>query len=129
MRHYALALACIIGLLQVVPVSGSAAPLNEHNAVTYLEQTQGLKSEGSKAVGLGAAVWRRPVGTVTQTLDAFFADVLGLRMAPVKSCAGCGDAIGATPEPTSLLLFGSVLAGLGLVVRRRLRRAGRASQT
>jgi hypothetical protein len=53
------------------------------------------------------------------TFDLFFADVFrtdsGLRVA----CEGCLDPV---PEPTSLLLFGTTLAGLGAVVRRKFRR-------
>ena len=73
----------------------------------------GIKSLGQSFFGsLGAAPGNH-------TFDLFFADVFrtdgGLRVA----CEGCLDPV---PEPTSLLLFGTTLAGLGAVVRRKFRR-------
>lgn len=53
------------------------------------------------------------------TFDLFFADVFKTDSGLLVSCEGCLDPV---PEPTSLLLFGSTLAGLGAVVRRKLRR-------
>lgn len=58
-------------------------------------------------------------------LDSYVADVLRIRSAASVGYAACADPTSATLEPTSLLLFGTTLAGLGLILRRRLRRQSR----
>jgi hypothetical protein len=56
------------------------------------------------------------------SFDLFFADVFFRQSGLYVACKGCEDPLGAVPEPTSLLLFGTTLAGLGAVVRRKFRR-------
>ena len=62
------------------------------------------------------------LGAGTHTLDLFFADVHTSNSGVILSCLGCADALSDAPEPTSLLLFGTTLLGLGVLIRRRIRR-------
>jgi hypothetical protein len=70
------------------------------------------------ALGMSAA--SNTAAVRAQTL----ADVLRVQSATFLGCAACADTISAMPKPTSLLLFGATLAGIGVILRRRFRRAG-----
>jgi hypothetical protein len=129
MRFPRLIAAWFIGLSLAAPFPGIALPLDERQSVVYLDGTQGSKGEGSKVASLAGPATSRPAGVLAQTLESFFADVLGVQLAVVRNCATCADPVGTSPEPTALLLFGSALAGLGLVVRRRFRRTGTDTRT
>ena len=74
--------------------------------------------------------------TGNHALDLFFADVHVNQSGIMFSCSGCLDPTSdggsgiegagpasAAPEPTTLLLLGTTLVGLGAVVRRRMRAA------
>jgi hypothetical protein len=70
--------------------------------------------------------WLRPS---SQPHGSPFADVLRTHFSMVGSCAACGYPLRAAPEPAELLLFGTTLAALGFVVRRRLRSRRGAERT
>ena len=78
----------------------------------------GVKSISVPAQTSGALV----LGAGAHTLDLFFADARTSQSGVVLACAGCADPVSDAPEPTSLLLFGTTLFGLGAAIRRRLRR-------
>ncbi len=129
MRFPWLIAAWFTGLSLAAPFPSIALPLGERQSVVYLDRTSGSKGEASKVLGLAGPAPSRLTGPFAQTLESFFADVLGVQLASVRNCATCSDPVGASPEPTALLLFGSALAGVGLVVRRRLRRMGTDTRT
>lgn len=76
-----------------------------------------LDNGGVKALSLATTVNTiLPVGDYT--LDLFFADRHQSQSGIAFTCEGCLDPV---PEPATLLLFGTTLAGLGAVVRRRMK--------
>ncbi len=98
--------------LALIPTPGPALPAEDPRNVVYPD----------RSIPLVAHMEGPRVGASRQTPAPFFADVLRIHPAIVGSCAACGYPISATPEPAELLLFGTTLAGVGFLLRRRLRR-------
>ena len=102
MRMLLLLTVCVASLLfGTVPAPGASLSLGTDHAAPYAE------------------------GGGPLARDSRFSDRLKVHSASVMS----GDLISATPEPLSLLLFGAALAGVGLLLRRHLRRARRLGRT
>ena len=117
MRSIMLLAASFIWLWLAGPLAagtaGAALPKDEQRTVFYNEGSQGTKGEKSKTPTLAGRMTSRHVGALTPTHDALFAVALS----------------GTVPESSSLLLIGTALAGVGLLIRRQLRRTGRLSRT
>lgn len=102
--QYLLVLSAIL-----VPAHGAALPPEDPNIPSAAQSR-----------------WLRPSSEPPGSLSA---DVLRTHFAMVGSCTACGYPLRAAPEPVELLLFGTTLAALGFVVRRRLRSRRGAAQT
>lgn len=87
-----------------------------------------LDSGGVKAIGITDPVHQTHLGLAAGDYDIqlFFADRHVVQSGITFECTthegpGGGSCIDPVPEPTTLLLLGSTLAGLGTVVRRRMK--------
>lgn len=110
-------------LLSVIAIPGAALPIREHAATPYVDRALPVKDSPPGALGMSAA------SNTTAVRAQALADVLRVQSAAFMGCAPCAETITATPKPTSLLLFGITLAGIGLILRRRLPRAGVVNRT
>jgi hypothetical protein len=101
----------------------------DDHAFLYIDSLLRIDDGGVKGVGVVPAETFNLGGDLANhTIDIFFADVFHVQSGIIFSCDRCLDPFPSTvPEPTTLLLFGTTLAGLGAVVRRRLRRADTSS--
>lgn len=92
----------------------------DDDAWLFLNGGLKLDNGGVKAIGL-ATTSSTTLGAGDYVVDLFFADRHVTQSGITFTCDGCLDPV---PEPTTLLLFGTTLAGLGAVVRRRLKGHG-----
>lgn len=106
----------------------------DDHAFLFIDGKLVLDDGGVKPIG--SSVTTAFSSTGNHALDLFFADVHVSQSGIIFSCDGCldptsnggngsdgADPASAAPEPTTLLLFGTTLVGLGAIVRRRMRRA------
>jgi len=89
----------------------------DDDAWLFLNNALRLDNGGVKGIGL-ATTSSVTLVAGDYTVDLFFADRHQVQSGIVLDCTGCLDPV---PEPATLLLFGTTLAGLGAVVRRRLK--------
>jgi fibro-slime domain-containing protein len=89
----------------------------DDDAFLFLNGNLALDNGGVKAIGLSQTSSTN-LAAGTYVVDLFFADRHQTQSGIAFSCEGCLDPV---PEPTTLLLFGTTLAGVGAVVRRRLK--------
>jgi len=90
----------------------------DDDAWLFLNGSRVLDNGGVKAIGL-ATTSSTTLVAGNYNVDLFFADRHQVQSGIVFDCEGCLDPV---PEPATLLLFGTTLAGLGAVVRRRMKR-------
>jgi hypothetical protein len=99
----------------------------DDHAFLYIDGILAADDGGVKGIDVAPAV-AAVVAPGNHTLDLFFADVFHTQSGIIFSCTGCQDPIpSAVPEPASLLLFGTTLAGLGAMVRRKMQRTTEVS--
>ena len=89
----------------------------DDDAFLFLNGNLAMDNGGVKAIGLSQTTLA-DLAAGTYVVDLFFADRHTTQSGIAFSCEGCLDPV---PEPTTLLLFGTTLAGVGAVVRRRLK--------
>ena len=89
----------------------------DDDAWLFLNGNLRLDNGGVKAIGLATTSTATLVAG-NYNVDLFFADRHQTQSGIVFDCEGCLDPV---PEPATLLLFGTTLAGLGAVVRRRIK--------
>jgi fibro-slime domain-containing protein len=89
----------------------------DDDAWLFLNGNRVLDNGGVKAIGLATTSTATLVAG-DYNVDLFFADRHQTQSGIVFDCEGCLDPV---PEPATLLLFGTTLAGLGAVVRRRIK--------
>jgi fibro-slime domain-containing protein len=94
----------------------------DDHAFLYVNGQLVVDAGGIKALSQGTFTGSIAPSVGPLTFDLFFADVFRIDSGLSVSCEGCVDPTAAVPEPTSLLLFGTTLAGLGTVLRRKFRR-------
>ena len=100
-----------------VATTASLSLSADDDAFLFLNGNLALDNGGVKALSL-ATTTSTTLGPGDYVVDLFFADRHVSQSGIAFSCEGCLDPV---PEPTTLLLFGTTLAGLGTVVRRRLK--------
>ena len=101
-------------------VGGGGAHLTlsaDDDAFLFLNGNLAMDNGGVKAIGL-AQTTTADLAAGSYVVDLFFADRHQTQSGIAFSCEGCLDPV---PEPTTLLLFGTTLAGLGSIVRRRMK--------
>ena len=104
------------------PGGASFSIRSDDHAFLFVDGKLEVDAGGIKALSQGVFSGLLPASPGNHQFDLFFADVFSRDSGLLVSCTGCEDPISAVPEPTSLLLFGTTLAGLGTVVRRKFRR-------
>jgi fibro-slime domain-containing protein len=101
-----------------VGAGGAALALSaDDDAWLFLNGALSMDNGGVKAIGLSSTTTANLVAG-DYVVDLFFADRHRVRSGIDFTCEGCLDPV---PEPATLLLFGTTLAGLGAVVRRRIK--------
>jgi hypothetical protein len=123
-----LAVALTIGLM----VPGSELDLNRQSIIVPTQSTVGfacVKNGATTGGELGRCSWIS-AGTVFEVGRGIVpagprvstADIVRVQSTFISSCGGCTDVLNRLADPTSLLLVGTTLAGLGVVLRKLRRR-------
>jgi len=89
----------------------------DDDAWLFLNGGLRMDNGGVKAIGLSQTT-TADLTEGTYIVDLFFADRHQSQSGLDFTCSGCLDPV---PEPATLLLFGTTLAGIGAVVRRRMK--------
>lgn len=101
-----------------VGAGGASLSLSaDDDAWLFLNNGLVLDNGGVKAISVATTSTTNLVAG-DYVVDLFFADRHPVQSGIAFTCEGCLDPV---PEPATLLLFGTTLAGLGAVVRRRLK--------
>lgn len=105
------------GAFHVGAGGASLSMTADDDAWLFLNGNLRLDNGGVKAIGL-ATTSTTNLAAGDYVVDLFFADRHQVESGIVFTCEGCLDPV---PEPTTLLLFGTTLAGVGAIVRRRMK--------